>query len=70
MLAAVGIVFLRVEFEPHARSYVNYIAPSSGDEGRTIPCSSVDGRAGPGDGLAGKDRRRCRVGDRHGSDVS
>ena len=33
MLAAVGIVFLRVEFEPHARRYVNYIAASSGDEG-------------------------------------
>jgi hypothetical protein len=32
-----------------------------------IPCSSVDGHAGLGDGLAGKDRRRCRVGDRHGA---
>jgi hypothetical protein len=33
MLAAVGVVFLRIEFEPHARRYVNYIVPSSGDEG-------------------------------------
>ena len=33
MLAAVGIVFLGVEFEPHARRYVNYIVPSNGDEG-------------------------------------
>jgi hypothetical protein len=33
MLAAVGIVFLRVEFEPHPRRYVNYIVPSNGDEG-------------------------------------
>jgi hypothetical protein len=33
MLAAVGIVFLGVEFEPHARRYVNYIVASSGDEG-------------------------------------
>ena len=33
MLAAVGVVFLRVESEPHARSYVNYTVPSSGEEG-------------------------------------
>jgi hypothetical protein len=32
MLAAVGIVFLRVEFEPHVRRYVNYIVRSSSDE--------------------------------------
>jgi uncharacterized repeat protein (TIGR03803 family) len=32
MLAALGIVFLRVEFEPHAGRYVNYIVPPSDDE--------------------------------------
>jgi hypothetical protein len=35
MLAAVGIVFLGVEFEPNAQRYVNYIVPSSGD-GHTV----------------------------------
>jgi hypothetical protein len=69
-MLAVVVVFLRVEFEPHAGRYVNYIVQSSGDEGADHTVLLADGRAGPGDGLAGKDRRRCRVGDRHGSDVS
>ena len=46
MLAAVGIVFLRVEFEPHARRYVNYIVPSSGDGHTALfgrrPCSTEE----------------------------